>query len=371
MPDESGTDILLQADLDNKLVLKALDEMEKAADEMAKSGDKSFQEIAESVRATTKELRKNQEELKGTGETYQKMFKDGKINLEEFRKHMLKLAADTKRVARATDDTTESFDRSTVSVWKMGNALDRVGVRGAGGVLRIFDAIKSLNPAMVAVIIALAGVAIGLKKLIELGAELGKKLGKAFAQLIKDSVELAAQYETVELQLRNIFKGKVGLARETMKRIVELGAQLGVDLTGRISQTFLPLVESFEEFERIGEIAATFAVKTGKTVDEVSRALQQGVAGQFQSMQRQFFVTGNHIQRIKELQEDLGDTKGLIQGLEEYFEATGTGWDTYEDTLRRVKGQLTETFNLFKLELGEPVKIALVEALKEIQEWIE
>jgi hypothetical protein len=78
----------------------------------------------------------------------------------------------------------------------------------------------------------------------------------------------------------------------------------------------------------------------------------------------------DQVDKIKQKQEELGQVSGLIDGMEEYFKASFTGWDTYEDTLRRVKGQLTETLNLFKLELGEPIKIALVEQLAGIRDWI-
>jgi hypothetical protein len=245
-------DLTLQGDLDNQLVLKSIREMEEAAEKMAESGDQSFKDLAKSMQETIRILKDNRSELVDTGKTFQSLFSDEPIeNLEDFRKGMTRLASDARQAATESEKLNEKgerlgevTDRSTVSIWKMGTALDRVGVRGAGGMFRVVDAVKNIHPAAIAAVIALAGVLIVVKKITEAVVDLGKKAAKAFGDMVKDSVALAEQYETVELQLRNIFKGKVELAKQTVTRIAELSAKLGVDLSGRIAATFLPLVES-------------------------------------------------------------------------------------------------------------------------------
>jgi len=294
----------------------------------------------------------------------------GEISATKATKSFQRLGTTGKKIGTILgEDMRDKVDRAQASIWKMSIALDRVGIRGLGGVLRVADAIKGIHPAAVLAVAGIVGITLAIKKLTEAIVAMAKKAGEAFLKLAKDSIELAKSYEAVELQIRNLFKGNEQLARETLNRIMELGAELGVDLSGRLSQVFLPLVENFEQFERLAQSAATLAVKTGKDMDEVSRALQQAVAGQFRALQYQFGLTADQIDNIKEKQEELGATAGLIEGMEEYFEATGTGWDTFEDSLRRVQGQLTETFNLFKFQLGEPIKIALTEQLTGLRDW--
>ncbi len=294
------------------------------------------------------------------------------IEVGDLNKRLKELIATGQEVGRTYgEEMPDKTDRATVSVWKMSRALDSVGVRGLGGVLRIVDAIKGIPPVAIVTIVSLLAVAKAVQLITKAVASLVEKAGKAFFNLSKDALELAKNYEVVELQLRGIFKGKADLARATLKKIMMLGAQLGVDLSGRLTQVFLPLVENFKQFEALAKAAATLSVKTGKDMQEVSRALGQATAGQFKSLQFQFAVTGDHIENIKKKQELLGDTAGLIAGMEDYFEATGTGWDAFENSLSRVQGQLTETFNLFKFQLGEPIKIALTEQLIGIRMWID
>lgn len=368
-----------------KLETKATSLNKKFGDLIKKDITKPFdtsraQAEIKSLEGTVEHLTKStSQEAQEAGETLEKVGKDmerawirGEVSAEELISTLRKLRSEGQRLGRTYGaEMEDSTNRGTASIWKMSRALDSVGIRGGGSILRVVDGIKNISPAAIVAGAAILGIALAVMKLGELAINVGRKLGKMFLNVTKDAVEVAASFEAVEAQLTNIFQGKTDLARQTLARILDLSAEFGVDLAGEISQIFLPLVDSFAQFEEIAELSSTLAAKTGKDVDTIARALKQGVAGHFRPLQEQFGVLQGDIENIKRLQEDLGDTTGLIQGMQDFFDRTGTSWDTFEGTLRRVRGQVEQTVRIFKLEFGEPVKIALVEQLQAISKWFQ
>ena len=302
----------------------------------------------------------------------QKALQDPKADAVALTKKMQDLTRQAKKVGDAYEkDVAKGARGASVSAYKLGTTLDRVGLRGAGGILRIVDAFRGIPKSTALAIGALAGVGLAVIGVIKIVVALEKAMIKAFANTVKAAINVAKTFELTEAQLENVFKGKADIARHTLDRILDLSVDFGVDLTGEFSKIFLPLVDSFDQFEQIAKQASTLAIGTGHTVEQISRALKQAQAGRFRSLQDQFGILASDVKKIKRLQEELGETEGLIAGMDAFFQRTGQNWDTYEDTLGRVLGSLDVMKNKLLLTFGEPIKNEVTDQLKNIIEWIE
>ena len=302
----------------------------------------------------------------------QKALQDPKADAVALTKKMQDLTQQAKKVGDAYEkDVAKGASGASVSAYKLGTTLDRVGLRGAGGILRIVDAFRGIPKSTALAIGALAGVGLAVIGVVKVIVALEKAMIKAFANVVKESINVAKTFELTEAQLENVFKGKADIARHTLDRILDLSVDFGVDLTGEFSKIFLPLVANFDQFEQIAKQASTLAIGTGATVDQISRALKQAQAGRFRSLQDQFGVLASDVDKIKRLQDELGETEGLIAGMDAFFERTGQNWDTYEDTLGRVLGSLDVLKNKLLLAFGEPIKNEVTDQLKNIIAWVE
>ena len=324
-------------------------------------------------------LSSTKQEARDAGATFGQMrdrikdaFQDPNADAVELQKETQRLTTEARKLARAySEDVVRGANKAGFSAWKLGHALDRVGIRGAGGVLRIVDAFKGLNPAMTVALAGFAAIALAINKLIQVVVQLEKAMIRSFINITKQAVEVAASYETIERQLTNIFKGQEELVERTLSRILDLSVDFGVDLTGEFSKVFLPLVDSFDQFERLAEFASTLTIAFDKDAAQMARAFGQAIAGRYRSIQDQFKLLASDIEVIKRFQEMEGAVDGFVSGMLQFFERTGQEWDTYENTLRRVLGSLDNLKNKLLLTLGEPIRNEIVEQLQRIIDWVD
>lgn len=452
MPD---ADYSLVGELENALIIKALDEIEKGGDKMANSLDKNAQRMgkaldnlvgeskrlvasgqdagevlkdalgAKSVGEAAKEIRKINSEVKqltanlsetaktdaikealnvqeanqrlktlsttidtlfATGNKEAMTFANtlklaatnavqlkaqGVTTSQQLNKELATLNTTANRMAKNfQEDVPEGVERSHISLWKLGNTFDRLGVQGAGSTIRIVDALRGIHPAVIAGAVGIGALVVVLNKLGQVAVDVANKVKDIFVQVVTDSVETSKKFEILERQLGNIFRGNEQAAVAFFDFLLEKSAQFGVDLT-KIAPILVPEAGSLEELEKAFQIASTLSVAFGRTVEEAARAIKQGQAGLFRSLQEQFGLLGTDVQVIQDLQEEYGAFEGLLLGIDKFLERTGRQWDTFEGTLVRVMGTFQVLREIAQNTLGEPIKDELTGQLNKIIDFIE
>jgi hypothetical protein len=323
-------------------------------------------------------LESSSKRARNLGTIYRKMgveafqaFRRGEISAEDLNKELKKIEGNAKADARSFGLLATEGNRASASMFKLGLTFDRLGARGPATVLRLSDALKGIHPAAIAATLGVVALTAVVVKLGQAFVNLAKDATKAFIDITKNAVKTSGEFETLERQLTNIFKGKADLARATLDEILNISAEFGFDLTEGLAQVFLPLIDSFEQLEQLGQIASTLGIAYGQTQDSVTRALTQAQAEQFITLKKTFKLNQTDIDRIVAAQKELGNTAGLIRGLQEFMEATGREWDTYEDTLQRVIATFEILKKQFLLAFGEPIKNEVIAALIEIGDWVQ
>jgi predicted transcriptional regulator len=185
----------------------------------------------------------------------------GKITSSELNKELATLNTTANRTAKGLGiDLADGADKGQVSLWKLGNTFDRVGVQGVGNTIRIVDALRGINPALVVAAVGVAGLVVAFVKLSQVAIQVADKIKDIYIEIVKGSVDTAKQFEIVERQFANIFKGNEHAAKATFDKKLELSAQFGVDLTGDFSKILLPEIGSIYQLERAAKIASTMIV---------------------------------------------------------------------------------------------------------------
>lgn len=298
-------------------------------------------------------------------------FQKGQIQSEEFNKRIRQNRAEAERLEREFETLPQTTQTATVSMYQLGVAVDRLGVRGAQSIFALVNSMRGIPIQAFAAVAAVALIGAGLVRAAKAGVQFAKTMTKTFVEITKGAVLVSEELELIDRQLTNIFQGKEELAEHTLRRILELSTEFGVDLTGDISRVFLPLVESFEQFEQVAQLASTLVIGFNRTDEEVARALKQAAAGHFRPLHEQFGLLQADIDIVKQLQDEYGALQGVILGLNEFLERSGQEWDTYEGTLRRVRGSLEQWRKLVESIFGEPVRIAIAEQLDSFLDQVE
>lgn len=303
------------------------------------------------------------------------LFDQGKISAEQFNKEMAGLNTRANRATREFADgfgeeVPQAINRSQVSLFKLGTTFDRLGQRGAGGAIRIVDALKGINPALIVAAVGIAGLVIGVQKLGQAFIAVANKAKEFFIQVLKDSVDTSKRFELLERQFLNIFDGSEEDVSALFDFILQKSVQLGTDLS-EISKLLIPEVGSLEELDKAFNLISTLQFSFGRTTEEVFRAIKQGSADLFRSLQEQFGLLGTDINRIKELQEIEGPLTGLLTGIEEFLNRTGRSFDVFENSLARIQGSFEALRTIALRALGEPIRNEIAEQLQKILDFVE
>lgn len=287
------------------------------------------------------------------------LFESGQLSAADYRKEVSNIASTLER------ETTTGG-----SFWRLAITLDHLGVQGVGTFLRMHESLKGVSSGTALAAVAMGGLLLVGSKLLSVFINIGKSGVQALGQVLKSSVEIANQFDLSEKQLSNVFVGNVDIARSTLGEILHISEQYGIDLSKVFARVFLPTVESFEQFKELARLASTLSIGFGISDEQTANALKQAQSGYFRSLQETFGLLESDIKSIKQLQDDLGETDGLIAGLQKFFDRTGQQWDTYAGTLERVRG----TFDIMRreggLELGEPIRAELVVQLQKLIDLI-
>lgn len=267
-------------------------------------------------------------------------------------------------VQKKTDTTAKKTTDYSGQIRQAGFALQRFGVQGVAAWGEIFAAVGPAGLAIGAVLVPTIALTKAFQALMQAGIE-------AFKQIIAGSVETGRTFEATQAQFTGIFEGQEQVAEAVFGRIRALSEQLGTDAT-EISRAFLPEVESLDQLEQIVKQAsalAKFQPEQGALGARI--ALQEALSGDLRSLQRRFEISPEAIDRIRQLQQELGTTEGLIVGLDAELKRTGRDIEALSNTFDVALGRVQELVRTLLGVAGEPIVDALTEEFTRLFETMD
>lgn len=182
--------------------------------------------------------------------------------------------------------------------------------------------------------------------------EMGTAAIRGFSEIVKGGVEAAKSLETTGASLTGIFGGDPTLALSALDQIRKESLRLGIDLT-ELAPSFLPKVESLEQFTKIGELTAALArLDPAQGAAGAKLALNEALSGDVTSLRRRFEID---VTPIQEAQKEFGELEGLLVGLQQILESRGQDFESLADTAAAKFGIVQETFSQLQTELGQPI----------------
>ena len=197
--------------------------------------------------------------------------------------------------------------------------------------------------------------------------EMGQAATRAFAEIIKGSIDAAKTLETTEASLTGILGGDSSAALAAIDKIRQESIRLGVDLT-ELAPAFLPKVQDLEQFTKIGELVASLAnLDPAQGAAGARLALSEALSGDVTSLRRRFEID---VTPIKEAQSEFGELEGLLVGLEEVLKARGQDFETLSQTASVTFNQTKQIAEDAKTTFGEPILDALKEDFQSFNQFL-
>jgi hypothetical protein len=182
--------------------------------------------------------------------------------------------------------------------------------------------------------------------------EMGTAAIRSFGEIIKGGVDAAKSLETTSTSLTGIFGGDPDLALAALDKIRQESLRLGVDLT-ELAPSFLPKVESLDQFAQIGELVASLArLDPAQGAAGAKLALNEALSGDVTSLRRRFEID---VTPIQEAQKEFGQLEGLLIGLEQILKERGQDFESLSETAGAKFGILQNVFDQLQTELGQPI----------------
>ena len=305
-------------------------------------------------------------ELNKLGKEAKDAFDKGDKELEEFSDEMDKFRGKTKDAGHefgvAFGPAQAEAENARVSIWKVSRAIDGMGVRSAGNVLRVVDALGGLGPVAVGAAVAIGGIAIAVGKVVQAMAELAKRAAQAFYEFNKAAVESARSVEVVDRQLGGLLNNPA-LGEGFRNLLLDTSFDVGLNLTNDFARVVVPLARDLEQVEEAAEIAASLAHAFQETDESIANAIKQASGGHFRPLIERFGLTEREVQKIKDYQDTMGELGGVLEGLGEAIEARGLELENFHGTLQFLAGQLGVVREQIQIAFGEPVRDALAQQL--------
>lgn len=273
------------------------------------------------------------------------------------RDYVIRITADDGEFLRALRRIDQNVDKmandANRSFRGIGEELNRNvggGVRGVEQELGRLGRTFSVTGAASATAIGASVAAfIALKDII---ARVAGDAARLFRDIVAESTNVAKGFESVERSFRTIFDNNEQVAEDAFAFIRAESERLGVDLT-KTARRLLPQVGSLEEAAGIGELAAGLVrLEPEQRIQGALIALNEALAGELRSLRFRFEIP---TARIGQLQDELGNVQGLIEGLGEVLAERGVDFDTFEDTAITAFDRITTRILFLKGILGEPI----------------
>ncbi len=207
---------------------------------------------------------------------------------------------------------------------------------------------------------------------------LGKQAVRIFAEIVADSINLAAVFEANKGLIKNIFEGDEKAAGAVIDRIIKKSAEIGLlPETGvSLGVSFLPDIGSIEQLDKFIEGAVKLKqLAPEKSFEDIRQALEQAISGDVRPFVDRLNLPLEAGKRIKELQKEFGNVEGTLKGLDELFLKFGVDLEDISETAIGKFGQLQSKLQELQLVGGEqalesikPLLEDLVTFLKENRE---
>jgi hypothetical protein len=311
--------------------------------------------------------------LKAAADIIVREYNQGNISLEQFNAALNESIGIAKRAGDAYDMSfkiDEKVNRGRVSIWKLGSALDRVGVRGAGSMINIVDAIKSLGPVAIGAGVAIGGILLIVNQVVQALTELAKRAAEAFYQFTKGAVATSQAIEVTDKQLGGLIDNmKLGPAFRDF--LLEKSFDVGLDLTGNFARVAVPLAASTQEILDMANAAATLAHAFQETDESIANAIKQATGGHYRPLIELFGFTNAEIQNMKEAQETGTQLGGVLQGIQDFLSFRGLSLNEMRSTFQVLLGQLNVVRKEIEITFGDPVKEALAQQLRDLFDIVE
>lgn len=201
---------------------------------------------------------------------------------------------------------------------------------------------------------------------------LAQRGAEAFAGMVSRSVELSSNLDNVRITFEGILGNNPQAAQAVMDKLHETSLELGAsfEAVSKLAQRFLPRAESVDQVDRLVKAAVVLAsIDPNQGVQGASislaEALGGGAAG-LRSLRERFEIDPNTIRQINALQKELGNTEGVLVGLEQFFEETGRSVENFGDTFQRQSGILKAVLEDIQTTAGEPLTEELTDQLTSI-----
>lgn len=280
------------------------------------------------------------------------------VDISRARANIRSLDAEFKRVEGNANKSTNNISKNGGDeIRKLGFALERFGISGLAAFGEITAVAGGLG-------LAIGGILVTVNLLVKAVSFFARVAKDAFVAATTASVETGKQFDVLKAQLTAVFEGSPEAADAAFRRIREMSRELGFDAT-ELARTFIPEVSSLDQLEevvKLGAALARFQPEQGVTGARIAlQGALEGTAEGLRSLQRRFELPKAAIDRIKELQGELGITEGLIVGLGEELERTGRSLDDLGGTLDVSIGRATEFFRDLRGVAGEPIVDKLIE----------
>lgn len=264
--------------------------------------------------------------------------------------------------------------RSTSAIGKNGaqhiqqlsDVFQLLGVRGSFAIGRLVSGLGVLGVAAGGLVVTINVVRAALEKMVQLAVT-------GFTAATTASIETGKEFDALKAQLTAVFEGSPEAAEAAFSRIRQISRDFGFDATS-LARTFIPEVESLDQLEEIvklGTALARFQPEQGATGARI--ALQGALEGTDQgllSLQRRFEIPKSSIDRIRELQDELGAVDGLIVGLSAELDRTGRSLEDLGGTLDVQLGKAAEFFRDIQGVAGEPIVDALIDEFETLNDLL-
>ena len=204
--------------------------------------------------------------------------------------------------------------------------------------------------------------------------QLGQQAVRVFADIIADSVKLAAGFESKKSLIKNIFEGDEEAANAVIDRLVKRGSEIGLlpDVAVGLGVSFAPDVGSLEQLDKFIEGAVKlkqFAPE--KTFEDIRFSLEQLISGDPRAFQDRLNLPLETIKRARELQKEYGKIDGSLKLLDEIFKKFGINLETVTDTSIGKLGQLQAKLQQLQLVGGEQALESIKPFLEELIAFLE
>lgn len=312
--------------------------------------------------------------LKVSADVIEREYREGKISLEQFNQRLNESINLAKRAGDAYDMTFKTLpdhvNKGHVSIWKLGSALDRVGVHGAGSILNVVDAIKSLGPVAIGAGVAIGSILLVVNQVMQALTELAKRAAEAFFQFTKGAIATSQAVEVTDKQLGGLI-GNMDLGPAFRNLLLEKSFDVGLDLTGNFARVAVPLAASTQEILDMADAAATLAHAFQETDESIANAIKQATGGHYRPLIELFGFTNAEINNMKEAQETGTQLGGVLKGIQDFLVARGLNLDEMRSTFQVLLGQLTVVRKEIEIAFGDPVKDALARQLRDLFSLVE